>query len=344
VAAFDSWIRPALLPAHPAAFRDALLFGLLFAAVVGLNLFAERFFCRYLCPLGGLLGLLSKLALFRRAVGADCPGCVLCTDSCPTGTIDPARGYASDPSECTLCLDCLATCPRSRIEFSPKLQPPEWQPYDPGRRAFLTAVGVSASAVVLSRSGMLARREGNFLIRPPGMREVNRDILSVTQCVRCSACMRACPTNALQPGVFEAGVEGFGAPLLIARVGYCDYACNACGQVCPTQAIPPLSLEVKRARVIGKAYIDEQRCLPWADGRECFVCEEMCPLPEKAIQLHEQPAGAGRGPAVAAQAGPVRVPHVNRELCIGCGICEYQCPLSGEAAIRIYIPSASPIL
>jgi polyferredoxin len=330
VAAFDAAVRPALFPAQPVFFRDALLFGLLFAAVVGLNAFAERFWCRYLCPLGGLLGLLSKVAVFRRTVGEDCPGCVLCTHACPTGTIDPGRNYASDPSECTLCLDCLETCPRSRIEFTPQWKPAAWQPYDPGRRAFLATAGLSASAVALTRAGMLARREPDTLIRPPGMREVNPDILAVTQCIRCSACMRACPTAALQPGVFEAGLEGFGAPLLIPRLGYCDFSCNACGQVCPTGAIPPLDLETKRLRVIGAAYIDQDRCLPWADGNECFVCEEMCPLPEKAIELRARTDG--QGPE------GVRVPYVNRDVCIGCGICEYQCPVNGQAAIRISIP------
>ena len=93
--------------------------------------------------------------------------------------------------------------------------------------------------------------------------------------------MRACPTNALQPAVLEAGVQGVLTPVLIPRLGYCDYSCNACGQVCPVQAIPPLSLEEKRQQVIGKAYIDQNRCIAWSDHRDCIVCEEMCPLPRK---------------------------------------------------------------
>jgi NAD-dependent dihydropyrimidine dehydrogenase PreA subunit len=155
--------------------------------------------------------------------------------------------------------------------------------------------------------------------------------------------MRACPTNAIQPGVIEAGLEGFGAPLIIPRLGYCDFACNACGQVCPTQAIPPLDLEEKRLRVIGKAYIDENRCLPWADQKECFVCEEMCPLPQKAIELREQGENAGqdRQEGNGPSAGGIRLPRVNRELCTGCGVCEYQCPVNGESAIRVYIPTTS---
>jgi ferredoxin len=121
--------------------------------------------------------------------------------------------------------------------------------------------------------------------------------------------------------------------LLVPRLGYCDYSCNACGQICPTQAIPPLSLEEKRLQVIGKAYLDENRCLAWSDHQPCIVCEEMCPLPEKAIQLEEQEVWAPDGVPVKIQ-----LPHVLRDTCIGCGICEYKCPVSGDAAIRVYIP------
>jgi formate hydrogenlyase subunit 6/NADH:ubiquinone oxidoreductase subunit I len=141
-------------------------------------------------------------------------------------------------------------------------------------------------------------------------------------------------------GVLETGVEGFAAPLIIPRLGYCDYSCNACGQICPTQAIPPLSLEQKQLSIIGKAYINQNRCIPWADGKPCIVCEEMCPLPEKAIVLLERNS-LGELTSADATSNGIKLPYVNRELCIGCGICEYKCPLNGESAIRVYTPTAS---
>jgi ferredoxin len=99
------------------------------------------------------------------------------------------------------------------------------------------------------------------------------------------------------------------------------------------EAIPPLGLEEKRLQVIGKAYIDENRCIAWSDHKPCVVCEEMCPLPQKAIQLEEQEVWAPDNTSVAIQ-----LPHVLRDSCIGCGICEYKCPVSGDAAIRVYVP------
>jgi len=333
VAAFDMRIRPALLPSEPLYFHEALLFAIIFASVCVLNLFAPRFWCRYLCPLGGMLGMISRVAFFRRKVSESCKGCTLCTSVCPTGTINPEKNYASDPAECTMCMECLEPCPRSLIRFTPGFSIAEGREYDPNRRQALATFGLTLAALALFRSNSLSKREPPFLIRPPGAREVNEDVLSLSKCIRCSACMRACPTNALQSSSFEAGLQGFGSPIIIARNGYCDFSCNTCGQVCPVQAIPPLSLGEKQRSVIGKAYIDESRCIAWSDHQECLVCEEMCPLSDKAVQLEEKEVWGKDNTVVT-----VKLPHVVRDLCIGCGICEYKCPVSGEAAIRIFVP------
>ncbi len=330
LSSFDAWLRPAVLPPTPAHFRDAALFALLFAALLGLDLLASRFWCRYLCPLGGLLGLLSKVAVFRRHLKQECKGCVLCTERCPTGTIDPAKGYASDPGECTMCMDCLEVCPRDLTTFSPQLSFASWNAYNPNRRQALFTMGAAAAVVALYQSTKPAAPRSTAPIRPPGVASTNPDLVAFTQCTRCSECMRVCPTTGLQPAVLDADLAALGSPVLIPRLGYCDYSCNACGQVCPVQAIPPLTLEQKRLAVIGRAYIEEDRCLAWSDHTPCIVCEEMCPVPEKAIVLEKADLPDYRGGIVSLQ-----LPHVVRERCIGCGICEYQCPVQGNAAIRI---------
>lgn len=329
VANVDMWLRQNLLPTRPVNYEGALLFFGIFAGIIALNLLAERFWCRYLCPLGGLLGLLSKVALFKRVVKEDCKGCGLCNRECPTGTIDPQQNFASDPAECTVCLECIDSCPTRMAAFQPVLKPAPWQPYDPSRRQALASLGLAVAATALFKVEPLARRKPAFLLRPPGA--VEGDLLAA--CIRCGECMRACPTAVLQPALSQAGLEGLMTPVLVTRLGYCDFSCNRCGQVCPTSAIPALTLEEKRSQIIGKAYINEHRCIAWADNIDCLVCEEMCPLPEKAIQLNPTEVTLPDGFVTT-----VRRPVVLRDRCIGCGICEYKCPLAGESAIRVYVP------
>ena len=326
----DSWIRPAILPVTPAYTPAPLIFFLFFISLIGLNYFTPRFWCRYLCPLGGLLGLVSKAAFFRRQVSQDCKGCKLCERVCPTGTIDPQRNYASDPSECTLCLECLDACPRSSIEFIPVKKLAEWREYDPGRRQALEVFGLTVAGLAVLGVDSSNKIPDPHILRPPGANQ--QDFLD--RCIRCAECVRTCPTNALHPSIQESGMVGLWSPILIPRLGYCDYSCNRCGQICPTQAIPSISLDEKRKQVIGKAYIDQNRCIAWADHRDCIVCEEMCPLPEKAITIK-----IGQWSNPDGEIYDLKLPQVDRQLCIGCGICENKCPLIGEAAIRIYTPS-----
>lgn len=326
VSAWDSMLRPAILPAGPIIYREALLFGGILLGIILLNLAAERFWCRCLCPLGAFNGLLAKVGIVRRNVNERCKNCNACVRACPTGTIDREKGYTSDPGECTMCLKCLDACPCGAIDFPPAFSTATWNRYDPGLRHFLASMGAAVVLVGLFRFMPLIKRDDDLLILPPG---ANVDDLR-SRCVRCGECLRACPTGAIQPTRAEAGIDGLWMPVVVPRLGYCDYSCNACGQVCPVQAIPPLSLVQKQRVVMGIAYIDRTRCLPWAEGQPCIVCEEMCPVPRKAITLETVEVRRGDGQVVKVQR-----PYVGKGRCIGCGICEYKCPVSGEAAIRV---------
>jgi ferredoxin len=319
------------LPQLPLHNRHGLSFALLLVGIIGLNLAAPRFWCRYLCPLGGLLGLFGKVSLFKRRVDDSCTSCDRCARACPTGAISSDKAYASDPAECTLCMDCFDLCPEKSIALKPDLGLDNWREHNPGRRETLLTLGAAVFATALLKNDRRKIQPHDFLIQPPGGE--GNDL--VGKCIRCGLCVQVCPTGGLQPAVDEAGVEGFWTPVLVPRLGMCDYSCNACGQVCPVEAIPPLDLETKREQVIGWAYIDQNRCIAWADHTDCIVCEEMCPLPEKAITLEETEVTGG--PEGAAT---VLLPYVDRETCIGCGICEYKCPIIGESAIRVYTSAA----
>jgi MauM/NapG family ferredoxin protein len=334
--AFEGALRGTVLPTYQPLYGLGILAALLFGGALALNAVRDRFWCRYLCPLGALLGLVSKFAWLRRTVGSACIDCQRCARACPTGTIDATHGFESDPAECTLCLECVPVCARAEQHFvwrAPWRRAgsalPVWRPYDPSRRQFIASAAVAISAVGLFGSERAAGRDDARLIRPPGWRKPE----FTAQCIRCGVCLKVCPSSGLQPSLTAAGWAGTWTPVLAPRLGACDFSCNACGQACPTGAIAPLALEEKQQTVIGHAYIDRSRCIPWVDGRNCIVCEEMCPLPDKAVKLEEIEVWTPDGSAT------VRRPYVVHDRCIGCGICENKCPLKGEPAIRVYPPS-----
>ncbi|MFN2302874.1 MAG: 4Fe-4S binding protein, partial [Anaerolineales bacterium] len=330
VVRIDNFLRSTVLPTVQPVFGLSGLAVVLFGVVLALNAKRSRFWCRYLCPLGALLGLVSKISWLRRTTNDRCIKCAKCAQVCPTGTIDPQKDYASDPSECIMCLECAPICDKEAQTFHGHWVPALWQPYDPSFRQFLTSAGAAVTVVGLSKAIPQNKSTQPFLLRPPGA--TDPDFLS--QCLRCGVCIQACPTSGLQLSLTKTGWPGIWTPVLVPRLGYCDYSCNTCGQVCPTGAIPDLTLEEKRQKVIGHAYVDRNRCLPWASDRNCITCEEMCPVPEKAIQLEEVEVFAPDGQPITLQR-----PYVVQERCIGCGICENHCPLSGQAAIRVYSPT-----
>lgn len=318
-------------------FHLAVPIFLFFGVIALLNTWAERFWCRYLCPLGGLLGWVSRIALLQRRTGDNCTGCAVCSRHCPTGTINPVRNFASDPAECTVCYDCIEVCPKGESGFHWKLP---WSPnsqeqrvgqsrlgYDPGRREAIGALGAAAVWTALAGAEPVRKRQPAQMVRPPGALETNFESL----CIRCNECVRICPTHGLQPSFLEGGWQNALTPRLEPRLGYCNYNCTACGEICPTGAIPSLDLQTKQSTPIGLARIDRSRCLPWAYGVECIVCEEACPIGDKAIQLEVVETINESG-----EPATIQRPYVIKERCIGCGMCEFQCPMGGDAAVRVY--------
>ncbi len=326
--ALEGILRGPVLPVEQPFFVQNVLLAALFVGLVALNALADRFWCRYLCPLGALLGLISRVSLLRPAIGPACNRCGRCTRTCHVGAVEEAQGYAIAPAECTACLDCLAACPKVSVGFRWHWRPAPPRAYDPTRRQALAALAVGVGGVALLRTGIRSKVRDPLLLRPPGAADEGAFL---ARCLRCGQCLRVCPTSGLQPALLEAGLEGLWTPRLAPRLGYCDYGCNACGQACPSGAIPALDLAAKRQAVLGLAVIDRNRCLPWAQGVPCIVCEEMCPRPKKAIWLEEVAEANAQGAPVTLQR-----PHVRQEECVGCGICEYRCPLGGQAAIRVY--------
>lgn len=313
-----------LAPRQPYFFGGALI-GFLFAAALALNFLRPRFWCRYICPLGALLGIVGskpRIRLRRRAEG--CNDCRLCAADCQGGA-DPHGKW--NAAECLYCLNCRSDCPSAAIELTARRT--TVAPLNLGRRRLIASGVAGAGAALTFRTGAMAsgRSFNPDLVRPPGSL-AEADFLS--RCLRCGECMRVCPTNAVHPAGLEAGLDGVWTPVMKMTAGYCDYECTLCSQVCPSGAIRPLTVAAKQKVKIGIAYIDRNRCLPYAYGRACIVCEEHCPTPKKAIRFEEAEVVAPSGERVI-----IKQPRVDPELCIGCGICVAKCVVKSQPAVLV---------
>jgi MauM/NapG family ferredoxin protein len=355
--AIDSLIRGTLIPFNRSYFLHRIIILIAFLGIILLNLLAHRFWCRYLCPLGGLLAFISRFSLFKRQVRPDCSHCNICHNTCSMDAIhidnsplkndnrtstnvedSPLKNNnwnstpvehrnKSDKSECTLCLDCFTQCPENSIFISAQKEKNPVKGIRISRRSFLVSTGAAALGVGFLTGDISRINPDIYLIRPPGVKD---EAVFLSKCIRCGQCIRVCPTSGLQPCLFESGISGFRTPRLVPRAGPCDYTCSLCGQVCPTGAIPELSLSIKQKTPSGKAVIDYKRCLEWADGADCLICREFCPLPVKAVERRERIEKDEQG-IIKIMHGPV----VIAERCIGCGICENLCPVEGDAVIRV---------
>ncbi|MBN1946608.1 MAG: 4Fe-4S dicluster domain-containing protein [Bradymonadales bacterium] len=316
----------------------AWFLGFLFLAILVLNRVITRFWCRGLCPLGALLGLLSRFAIFGMYKDHErCTSCGLCQLHCQ-GADEPQGGVQWRSSECHLCFNCEGTCPEGVIRFG-------WFPrrhdvkhsVDLTRRSLVTSMAGGLAFVPLARTTAGSDADSHpKRIRPPGSL-AEREFLE--RCIKCGECMKVCPNNALHPALTQAGLEGLFSPVVINRIGYCEASCTLCSQVCPTGAIAPIGPEQRLAedperRIrIGTAFFDRGRCLPWAMDTPCIVCEEWCPVSPKAIWLEEvavHPRNQGEGGELH-----LRRPHLDPLYCIGCGACEHACPVADSPAVYV---------
>jgi polyferredoxin len=381
---------------------------LVFLAALAMNLWRPRFFCRFICPTGALFGIFDRFSLLRIGkTHAHCTDCLLCEKACE-GACHPAGNFRQ--SECVLCGNCLNDCRHGFITYGPaRSAGGEVESPDISRRGFVLSIAAGAAAMPAIRlANSVGANYDPSLIRPPGSLPEEQFL---ERCIKCGQCMRICPSNVIQPAGIQHGIESLWTPALNNRIGSsgCQYNCTSCGNICPTAAIRPLKMDEKHGTgdfadkgpiKLGTAFVDRGRCLPWAMGRPCIVCQENCPVSPKAIYTTEEyqtirdgeravsASGDGwltlTGPKMTARslttgdyfivvpsldAMPVMIvdnsadtvagdpahkwktppqagvkvllqvrlqkPWIDIHQCIGCGICEHECPVSGLRAVRV---------
>ncbi|MDR2401031.1 MAG: 4Fe-4S dicluster domain-containing protein [Deferribacteraceae bacterium] len=290
----------------------------------------RRFWCKYICPSGAFMGLLSLKAPYRRRVNGDCTDCGLCDRRCPMHAVKNHKDYAV--SECISCKECVRVCPSKAVSFGFTANGKECgfsygQRVLSGisRRTLLSGAVFGASAANLSVNELASTvfnptERGKViyagLIRPPAALP-EKDFLA--RCIRCGECVAACPTNGLQPLGLEAGSLALFSPILVPRRGNCEATCAVCSAACPTRAIQAVDLPNKQHAKIGTARVIKERCIAWAEDKACVVCQEVCPY--NALKLDPE---AGYKSSV---------PKVEPNRCFGCGACEHSCPANIPAVI-----------
>jgi MauM/NapG family ferredoxin protein len=319
----------------------SVLMGVVFLALLLMNLRVTRFWCRALCPLGALLGVAARWSLLGlHKDAATCNKCSRCLIHCQGGD-DPIGGAPWHKAECHLCMNCVEACPHGSLEFRlfrKRQTPPEVVGTNLSRRKALAAAVTGLAVVPLLRAqSALGKSRNERLIRPPGALN-EADFLS--RCIRCGECVRVCPNNALQPAFTEAGLMGLWSPLVTPKIGYCAPSCVLCSEVCPTGAIQELTPRQKGWVVgdgkpstpmrIGTAVYDQRLCLPWAKATDCVICLEWCPVAPKAIYLKDAMVMDAEG-----KPRTLKQPHVDLNRCVGCGTCEFSCPLQEQPGVYV---------
>lgn len=330
---------------HPAGVDVRLSVGL-FAATFLLCLLGRRFWCRILCPSGALLSLFGAVRLYKRRVSGDCTRCGKCAENCDFDAVND--DFSTRCWECASCQTCAGVCPMRAISFS-------WQENgvthgmatadSPSRRAFLaSSVGGAAVAAVVR----VVPGAQTMPLRPPGS-VLERKFLGL--CVRCGQCIQVCPGAVLRASGLENGFDALWTPVAVPSHAGCHQDCNFCTQVCPTGAIRPLAVEQKRKTRMGLAVIDAALCLPHHGDRDCQLCFDECNAAGyRAIEMRRIALPAGQIPEGAFSPDEIEdmsriaAPFINRDACVGCGLCEYRCQSANVKQLSLLPRSAVVIV
>jgi ferredoxin len=307
----------------------AIGFSLIVLATAGFMSYTRgRLFCNTICPVGTLLGLISKYSLFKISIDKDnCISCNKCERVCKSGCIDK-KNKTIHFDRCVSCYNCFEVCPKGGIGYSNSiLKQSDRSPIKLDRKrreliskTFLYVIGLSALGrgqvkVIPKKLSKIPNIKKNP-VSPPGSRSISH---FTQRCTACHLCVSACPTQVLQPSLWEYGWTGIFQPHMDYNANFCNQECIICGQVCPTGAILTLPVNEKKLAQIGKVSFIKDNCIVETEGTECGACSEHCPT--KAVQMIPYKK--------------LHLPEIKNEYCIGCGACEFACPVKPYKAIFV---------
>jgi ferredoxin len=299
--------------------------------IIWISFYHGRLFCNTVCPVGTLLGLLSRLSVFKIKINSiTCTKCGKCIAVCKANCID-IKNIDVDFSRCIACYNCIKPCPEDAIKYKfdfRKETIASKDTTDSSKREFITKSVIYAVGLIgltkLARSQQTSNAASKLIpvekenpVSPPGSRSIRH---YNNNCTACHLCVTACPTAVLQPSFLEYGFTGMMQPHMDYKTNYCNYECTICGEVCPTGAILPLTKEDKKLTQIGRVHFIIKNCVVYTDKTACGSCSEHCPT--QAVSM-------------VPYIGDLTIPFINPPTCIGCGACEYACPVEPHKAIYV---------
>lgn len=300
--------------------------------LVGIGLLAwrnGRTWCNTICPVGTVLGFISRYSLFRLQFDDDkCNSCGLCAMKCKASCIN-SKDKKIDYSRCVTCFNCIEACNRSAMKYAPYkwkktvTNVPENKTVDESKRRFLSATVVTAVAAtslmgqkVASFTGKRALKRNLPIVPPGGLNVENLQ----EKCISCHLCVSKCPSHVIKPAFTEYGLGGMMQPRLYFDHGFCNYDCTVCSDVCPSKALRPLTVEQKHKTQIGQVHFIRHNCIVFTDETNCGACSEHCPT--QAVHM-------------VPYKGVLTIPETDVSICVGCGGCEYVCPAKPYKAIYV---------
>ncbi|MFC2133435.1 4Fe-4S dicluster domain-containing protein [Bacteroidota bacterium] len=308
---------------------------LILGLVLWLSFTKGRLYCNTVCPVGTLLGMLSRISLFKIAVNEiNCSGCGACERVCKSSCIKSDEKFI-DFSRCVSCFNCFNVCPTNGLKYefiiNRKKELPKVE-IDNSKRDFITSLlvysfGFTTLAKAQKQVEVYTENTVPVIrtnpISPPGSKSVD---YFTDACTACHLCVSACPTQVLQPSFLEYGFLGMLQPRMDNKSGFCNFECKICGDVCPSGAILPVELENKKLIQIGKVKFIKENCVVETQGTDCGACSEHCPTKAVKMEPYIHPKFATPN---------LRIPVTDNEICVGCGACEFACPTKPYKAIYV---------
>ncbi len=319
-----------LYPIEIKNFPDLLvMFPLIFLAVIlYLSYTRGRLYCNTICPVGTLLGLVSKLSVYKLKIDKlSCESCGACKLVCKSECIDD-ENKVIEFDRCVECYNCLDVCPSVSISYQNIFgrELPLTQEVDASKRDFVSKtliylIGLTGFAY--SQVKIIPKKESTKPVvrksvsSPPGSETISH---FKENCTACHLCVSVCPTKVLQPSYLEYGILGILQPYMDYKTSFCNFECTVCGDVCPSDAIRPLTVEQKKITQVGKTTFVKENCIVETEGTACGACSEHCPT--KAVHM-------------VPYKNYLKIPEVRNQYCVGCGACEFACPTKPYKAIYV---------